>query len=77
MVFVGAYVPVTMKGNLVVDGILASCYPSVHHDLAHIGMVHIRWFPKEIEWIFGEDDGIKGYVSIAEDVNGWVLPYQQ
>ena len=35
------------------------------------------FFPKEIEWIFGEDNGIKGYVSIAEDVNGWVLPYQQ
>ena len=34
----GVYVPLTMEGTILVDGILASCYSSVRHDLAHIGM---------------------------------------
>ena len=67
---VGAYVPVTMEGNIIVDGILASCYTSAHHDLAHIGMALVRWFPEKMEWIFGDDNGIQGYVRIAEDING-------
>ena len=74
MWFLGAYVPLTMKGSIVVDGVLASCYPSAHHDLAHIAMTPIRWFPKILEWIFGDDYGIIGYVRIAEELGLLVTP---
>ena len=46
----GAYVPLTMEGNIMVDGILASSYP-VNHDLAHIVMTQFLWFPEIIEWV--------------------------
>ena len=75
--FLGAYVPVTKEGNIVVDGILASCYLSGNHDLGHFGMTPMRWFPSIIEWIFGEDNGIQTYVRINEYMGEWLLPHQQ
>ena len=71
---VGAYVPLTMEGTIVVDSVLASCYPSAQHDLAHIAMAPIIWFPKIFEWIFGDENGIQGYVKMAEDLGLWILP---
>ena len=65
-----------MEGRILVDNILASCYASVHHDLAHIGMTPIRWFPDVIEWIFGEMNGSVPYIKIKEDLGRWVLPYK-
>ena len=62
-----------MEGNIVIDGVLASCYPSAHHDLAYIGMSPIRWFPKILKWIFGDENGILGYVRIAEELGMWVI----
>ena len=66
-----------MEGNILVDGILASCYPSVQHDLAHIGMTLIRWFPQKIEWIFDKENGIQGYVGIAKYFQNWLMPFEQ
>ena len=43
-----------MDSNIIVDGILASCYAFTNHDLAHIGMTPLRWFPEMIKWIFGK-----------------------
>ena len=63
-----------MEGNIVVDGVLASCYPSAHHDLAHMAMAPIRWFPIIFQWIFDDENRILGYVQIAEDLGLWVLP---
>ena len=57
-----------------VGGVLASCYPSVDHDLSHIGMTPIRWFPEIVEWIFGDDNGWQNYLKLAEAV-GLVVPY--
>ena len=34
-----------MEGNIIVDGVLASCYASSDHDLVHIIMVPIQRFP--------------------------------
>ena len=48
-----------------VDGILASCYPSTDHDLAHFGMTPLRWFPELTEWIFGNDNGFQAYAKIT------------
>ena len=72
-IFTGAYVPLTMEGNLVVDGVLVSCYPSAEHDLAHIGMAPIRWFPGMIKWICGEDNGFSIYVNIAEELGKFIV----
>ena len=70
--FIGAYAPLTMDGNIVVDGVLASCYANTDHDLSHIGMTPIRWFPGIMNWIFGTDKGFPGYVTIDNDLDGWV-----
>ena len=70
----GAYVPLTMEGNIVVDGILASCYPSCYHDLGHIGMLPIQLFPTIMEWIFGEDNGSSTYANIVNELGQWMLP---
>ena len=43
--YLGDFAPVTMGGNIVVDGVLASCYALSDHDLVHIVMTPMRWFP--------------------------------
>ena len=60
----GAYVPLTMEGNILVDGVLASCYPSAAHDLAHMGMAPLRWFPGIMDWILGVENTFPVYVKI-------------
>ena len=52
-----------MEGNIVVDGILASCYASSDHNLAHLGMTPMRWFPDIVDSIFSEN---YVYVNIAK-----------
>ena len=66
----------TMEGNIVVDGVLASCYASTYHDIAHIVMMPIGWFPWVIKWIFGDDNGMLAFVNILEYVGRSVLPYE-
>ena len=65
---VGAYVPLTNEGNIVVDSVLASCYASSDHKLAHISMAPIQWFPEIVEWFFGEHEGSPDFVGIAKTV---------
>ena len=74
---VGTFVPITMEGNILVDGVLASCYPSTDHDMAHFGMTPVRWFPKIIDWIFGEDTGFQVFVGTAEEIGRLILPHGQ
>ena len=62
-----------MEGNIVVDGILASCYASSGHDLGHIGMAPLRWFPGIMEWIFGDDKGRPAFVVMAEELDKQVF----
>ena len=57
-----------------IDGVLASCYPSSNHDLAHLGMKPIQLFPKITKWIFGEDNGFQVYSNIEEQLGKWILP---
>ena len=66
--FPGAFVPVTINGNIMVDGVLASCYPSADHDLVHFVITPLRWFPELTEWIFGEDNGLQIYVEITTNL---------
>ena len=64
--FVGAFVPLTAEGNIIVDGVLASCYASIDHDLGHIGLTPFRWFPRMLNWIFGADDETSVFVNLLE-----------
>ena len=58
-----------MEGNIVVDGILASCYADYDHDLSHIGMTAMRWFPGILEWIFGIDKYSQSlFAKMAQDI---------
>ena len=66
-----------MEGKIIVDGVLASCHASIDHDLGHIGRFPIRWFPKIMDWLFGEIKGFALYVAIVEEFGRWVLPYEQ
>ena len=74
MLFSGAYVPLTKEGNIVVDGVLASCYASFDHDLAHFTIKPMRWFPEITTWIFGENNGSPTYVNIAKHLGKWLVP---
>ena len=67
-IFPGLFAPLTNAGNIVVDGVLASCYADFDHDLAHIVMTPMRWFPEVFEWIFGNDNGFQVFVKVAEVV---------
>ena len=63
-----------MEGNIVVDGVLASCYALSDDNLAHIGMTPIRWFPGMLNWILGGKNGPQGYVDFAKNLGRWLLP---
>ena len=74
VIFSGAYVPLTMEGHIIVDGVLASCYASFDHDLAHMAMTPIQWFPQVMEFIFGEDNGSSVFVKMTKEFGRWMLP---
>ena len=63
-----------MEGMINVDGVLASCYASCDHDLSHLGMSPMRWFPEIMELIFSDDNGFSVYVKTAEYLSEWVTP---
>ena len=65
----------TFEGNIMVDGILASCYASSDHDLGNILMAPIHWFPDIVEVMFGDDKGSSAYANILTDWGKYVLPY--
>ena len=71
----GAYTPLTNEGNIVIDRMLASCYAFSDHNLAHITVTPMLWFPEMIEWIFGMEKVSQGYVSILADLGGLLLPF--
>ena len=72
----GAYVPLTMQGKILVDGVLASCYSDFHHDLAHLTMVPMQKFSAVMNWVFGVDTGYPVYVSIAREIGLLMLSGQ-
>ena len=55
-----------MDGNIVVDGVLASCYAFPDHDLAHFGMTPFQLFPQLIKWLFGDNIGSPVFVEIVK-----------
>ena len=63
-----------MEGNIVVDGVLASCHAVVDHDIAQIGTKPIQWFPDVIELVFGDENEVSAYIDVAMSLGRWVLP---
>ena len=74
MFFVGAYVPLTTEGTIMIDGILASCYTDFPHDLAHLAVKPMQKFTEIIEWIFGNEFGFSLYVGTAMELGKLILP---
>ena len=70
----GAFAPLTQEGNIVVDGVMASCYGSYNHDVAHIIMAPLRWFPDVMERIFGKVREEHIFMSGFEEIGRWMLP---
>ena len=50
-----------------VDGVVASCYASSGHDVAHFAMTPIHWFPEIVNWIFGGNNESQGYVNFMKN----------
>ena len=63
-----------MEGNIVVDGVLASCYAIVDHNIAQVVMKPIQWFPHVIELVFGDENAVSAYIDVARSLGRWVLP---
>ena len=68
--------PVTTEGNILVDGVLASCYASVNHDLAHVAMKPLLWFPNIMDMFLGEEEHVNGYVTILKGL-GEIMSLQK
>ena len=64
-----------MEGNIIFDGVLASCYASSNYDSAHIVMTPVHWFPGIAKQIFGEEKGFSVYAITLQVIGGWVLPF--
>ena len=77
IIILGAYVPLTKEGNIIVNGVLASCYASVDHDLAQIEMLPMQLYPEIVQWILGKDDRVSAFVSMAKEVGRWIMPFEQ
>ena len=75
--FSGLYVPLTRNGNIIVDGVLASNYADVDHNLVHLAMKPMQWFPEIMEWIFGEGTGFPVFVSMTRELAMMMLPFGQ
>ena len=73
-IFKGVYVPLTVEGNIMIDGILASCYTVVDHDLGQIVMKPVQQYFDIMEFVFGNENGVSAYVSVAQNLGRWVLP---
>lgn len=73
--FPGAFVPITMDGTLIVDGVFVSCYTSFSHNIAHNVLAPIRWFP----WLFETEEsqhkeGVRTYAKILKYIGKTILP---
>ena len=63
-----------MEGNIVVNRVVSSCYATINHDLAHIGMTPVIWVPDIVQWIFGEEDGLSAFAKTIEYMKKSMVP---
>ena len=57
-----------MEGNILVDGVLASCYASFDHDIQHFVLKPLLWFPSMMDMLLGEEKSFNSYVTILQHV---------
>ena len=74
VLLLGAYAPLTKDGNILVDGVLASSYAGVDHDLSHLTMIPMQWYPEIIEQIFLDEIGFPVILSMARELAILMLP---
>ena len=72
--FLGAHVPLSEVGTIVVDGILSSCYAGYHPYLANFATIPMQLFPNIMEWAFGDDVGFLVYAHMAHKLGTLLLP---
>ena len=58
---------------IMVDGVLASCYPSGDHDVLNNILFPIRYFTQLIMWIYGEDYGFSSYILLCSTLRCTLL----
>ena len=59
----------TMEGNIVVNGVLASCYAHYDHDVAHFALTPVYWFPGIVEALLNADNTTPEYLKAIEEVS--------
>ena len=64
-----------MNSNIMVDGVLASCYAFSDNHLTHIGITPLRLFPAIMDLMFGVDSESPGYIKIVENLSTWMFPH--
>ena len=77
ILFLGAYVPLTTNGKIIVDGVLASCFADFHHHVAYSVMIPMQKFSEVIGLIFGIEVGFPVFVSSARQLGKLLLPESQ
>ena len=75
--YLGAYSPLTPDGNILVDGVVASCYASFDHGLAHIVMKPMQWDSNVLQNIFWEEDRFPIFIWTSKELGKWLLPTGQ
>ena len=63
-----------MDGKIIVDRVLASCYAFSDHEMAHIGITPMRWFPRLIEMIFGKDNESPDFLNVVGELATIAFP---
>ena len=63
-----------MEGNIVVDGVLASCYAVVDHGIVQMVMKPIQWYCDVVKLVFGDENGASAYISVVRTIGRWLLP---
>ena len=58
-----------------VNGMLASSYSFSDHDVAHLMLAPMQWYPDIMGWIFGIEQESPAYVSTLTDLGALLLPF--
>jgi len=72
MMLEGLYSPLTSKGNIIVDDILASCYSDFDsHEIQHIGFAPFRWMYSLLKFVYPTElKNQNAGVSVSQDDEG-------
>jgi len=74
----GVYAPLTSQGTIVVDGVVASCYASVHsHRFAHFSMTSLRlaWYLRDVMGLpETTSEGMHWYASALISMKSYMQP---